>query len=249
MGFLAKRAIPGVDEVRDGVYRRVVAAGEAIGIVTVRPDPGRAALLLGVSPSLASGLADLVERTRRLFDLRADPAEIETVLRSDPLLADRLDRIGPGRDGPAGLRMPGAWDRYEAGVRVILGQQVSVAGATTTAGRLIQQFGECLAVPDGEPLGWRFPPPKSGRSRLAGAGLMPRHGPGRAGLRPRRCRGRVRLETWPAGRTVDFLRTLLELGLDRPPPSPARFRAGCIRRATWDCARRSAGCGGEIERG
>jgi 3-methyladenine DNA glycosylase/8-oxoguanine DNA glycosylase len=48
-----------------------------------------------------------------------------------------LLRPGFGR----GIRVPGAWDPFELAVRAILGQQVSVKGATTLAGRLAEQFG------------------------------------------------------------------------------------------------------------
>ena len=75
-----------------------------------------------------------MERVRRLFDLRADPAEIAARLAQDPALAPRVARR-------PGLRLPGAWDGFELAVRAILGQQVSVKGATTLAGRLVLAFG------------------------------------------------------------------------------------------------------------
>jgi AraC family transcriptional regulator of adaptative response / DNA-3-methyladenine glycosylase II len=62
-----------------------------------------------------------------------------------------------------GLRVPGAWDGFELAVRAILGQQVSVKGATTLAGRLVRAFGEPM---DGGPgLTHVFPTPE----RLAAA--------------------------------------------------------------------------------
>jgi AraC family transcriptional regulator of adaptative response / DNA-3-methyladenine glycosylase II len=124
---------------------------------------------LHVPSRLAGGLAGLVERTRRLFDLRADPAQIEAHLRHDTRLAEALDRGGPG------LRVPGAWDRFETGVRAILGQQVSVSGATATAGKLVRLFGTALPVEGGETLRWQFPSPEwLAEVDLAAAGLIPR---------------------------------------------------------------------------
>jgi AraC family transcriptional regulator of adaptative response / DNA-3-methyladenine glycosylase II len=76
----------------------------------------------------------IVERVRRMFDLAADPSPIEQHLRTDPMLAQRLERR-------SGLRVPGAWDEFELSVRAVLGQQVSVKGASTLAGRLAQRFG------------------------------------------------------------------------------------------------------------
>jgi AraC family transcriptional regulator of adaptative response / DNA-3-methyladenine glycosylase II len=79
-------------------------------------------------------LVSLVERLRRLFDLEADPAAIDERLAADPLLA-------PALAAHPGLRVPGARDGFELAVRAILGQQVSVRGATTLAGRLVERFG------------------------------------------------------------------------------------------------------------
>jgi AraC family transcriptional regulator of adaptative response / DNA-3-methyladenine glycosylase II len=84
-------------------------------------------------------LFSLAARVRRLFDLDADPGAIAAHLGRDPRLRPHLR---------PGLRVPGAWDGFELAVRAVLGQQVSVAGATTLAGRLVARFGEPLA--DGE---------------------------------------------------------------------------------------------------
>jgi AraC family transcriptional regulator of adaptative response / DNA-3-methyladenine glycosylase II len=69
-----------------------------------------------------------------MFDLDADPLAINSSLGKDPLLA-RLIKARPG------LRVAGAWDGFELGVRAILGQQVSVAGASTLTARLAAKFG------------------------------------------------------------------------------------------------------------
>jgi AraC family transcriptional regulator of adaptative response / DNA-3-methyladenine glycosylase II len=76
----------------------------------------------------------IIERVRRLFDLSADPHEIAAQLRADPLLTRRIN-------AHQGLRVPGCWDGFELVIRAILGQQVSVAGASTLAGRLVARFG------------------------------------------------------------------------------------------------------------
>ena len=85
-------------------------------------------------------LAAAVQRCRRLLDLDADPVAVDAALGADPLLAP-LVRKAPGR------RVPGAVDGAELAVRAVLGQQVSVAGARTLAGRLTAALGEPL--PDG----------------------------------------------------------------------------------------------------
>jgi 3-methyladenine DNA glycosylase/8-oxoguanine DNA glycosylase len=88
---------------------------------------------------------DVAERVRRLFDLGADPLPIMERLGADPDLAGIVRRR-------PGLRVPGAWDPFELCVRAILGQQVSVRGATTLAGRLAARFGERIeGLPDDAP--------------------------------------------------------------------------------------------------
>ena len=138
----------------------------AVGFVEVRPAAGNDHLVAHLRLSRAVALTPIVARLRRLFDLGADPGAVDGRLRDDPLLAGRV------RDRP-GLRVPGVWDGYELAVRAILGQQVSVKGATTLAGRLVECFG---VAPDaaggvapnamGGDGAWRlFPPPE----RLADA--------------------------------------------------------------------------------
>jgi AraC family transcriptional regulator of adaptative response / DNA-3-methyladenine glycosylase II len=136
IAFLARRAVPGVEEVADGAYRRSLVGGGVLelrageGWVEVDGDP---------------------RATRAVLRLDADPAAIERALGSDPLLGP-LVRAAPGR------RVPGHPDRAELAVRALLGQQVSVAAARTLAGRLVAELGEPLAAPRGG-VTHRFPTP------------------------------------------------------------------------------------------
>jgi AraC family transcriptional regulator of adaptative response / DNA-3-methyladenine glycosylase II len=108
------------------------------GTITVRPSPKRASLLLDVSPELVPYLLRVVARVRRQFDLDARPDAIARVLGDDELLGPRVKTC-------PGMRVPGAFDPFEASIRALLGQQVSVAAATTLAGRFAAAFGEPLA--------------------------------------------------------------------------------------------------------
>jgi len=132
--FLAARATPGVEAVRAGRYRRTIAAGARTGTIEVWPCGSRPALNLVIRFPDARARDAIVERARRVFDLDADPAAIARHLSGDALL-------GPVMARHPGLRAPGAWDGFEVSVRAILGQQVSVAAATTIAGRLARSFG------------------------------------------------------------------------------------------------------------
>ncbi len=137
LAFLGLRAIPGVEQVQGGVYRRSVVLGESRGWLAVRAERDRPSLRVTCSDALAPKLMTVVARLRALFDLDARP----------DLIARQLGRAaGVGarvRERP-GLRVPGAFDPFELTVRAVLGQQVSVQAATTLSGRLVARFGTAL---------------------------------------------------------------------------------------------------------
>ncbi len=157
--FLRRRALPGIEAIDGAVYRRVVGSPGRASVLEVRADPRRPELLLRLGDVDPRSIPDLVRRVRRLFDLDADLRTVHATLARDPLLAGAIERR-------PGLRVPGGWDGFEVAVRAVLGQQVSVAAATTLASRLVQQFGEPLpGMPEG--LDRQFPSP----ARLADAPL------------------------------------------------------------------------------
>ena len=160
LAFLAARAIPGVEAVEAGHYRRTVRVGATAGVIAVSAVPGADHLLLELPDALARESLFVAGRVRRLFDLDADPAAIDGHLSADPLLAEGVRRR-------PGLRVPGAWDGFELAVRAILGQQVSVARATGLAGALVRAFGEPLPAAPASGPAYLFPSPE----RLAGADL------------------------------------------------------------------------------
>jgi AraC family transcriptional regulator of adaptative response / DNA-3-methyladenine glycosylase II len=140
LAFLAPRAIPGVESVSAGVYRRSIAPGAVPGIIEV--SHGNSEIILEIDHPRPEHLLAIVSRVRRLFDLDADPLAIAASLETDPLLRPRV-RARPG------LRVPGAWDAFELCIRAILGQQVSVRGASTLTGRLVARFGRPLPLAHG----------------------------------------------------------------------------------------------------
>jgi AraC family transcriptional regulator of adaptative response / DNA-3-methyladenine glycosylase II len=137
LGFLAARATPGVEGVAGDRYWRTFRRGESQGWIEVTPQARGHGLRVRIRHSGPLLLIQLVEQLRALFDLTADPREIATQLRRDPRLRAVLRAI-------PGVRVPGAWEGFELAVRAILGQQVSVAAATTLAGRLARAVGEDL---------------------------------------------------------------------------------------------------------
>ncbi len=139
MRFLAPRVTPGVEEAGDNIYRRTITVDGRAEVIEVRPSKTRASLVLTL-PAPSGDLPSIVERVRRQFDLGADMMVI-----GEHLVRDR--RLAPLVRARPGLRLPGAYDRFEMAVRAILGQQVSVRGATTLAGRLAERFGQAVESP------------------------------------------------------------------------------------------------------
>jgi AraC family transcriptional regulator of adaptative response / DNA-3-methyladenine glycosylase II len=134
LSFLGRRAVKGVEEISGGLYRRTLSVKGCRGIVCVACDPEKKVLRIEISIGLATVLPQVVARIKRLFDTATDPLAI-------------IERLGALAANRSGLRVPGAVDGFEVAVRGILGQQVSVAGATTIAGRLVAKFGDPLETP------------------------------------------------------------------------------------------------------
>jgi AraC family transcriptional regulator of adaptative response / DNA-3-methyladenine glycosylase II len=135
LAFLSRRAIPGIERGTDHSYERVAGPPEAPTRIHVSADAVRPELLLRIEGPDPRAIPDIVRRVRRIFDLDADLRAVHAVLRSEPLLAKAIRRR-------PGLRVPGSWEGFELAVRAVLGQQVSVAGATTLARRLVDAYGE-----------------------------------------------------------------------------------------------------------
>jgi AraC family transcriptional regulator of adaptative response / DNA-3-methyladenine glycosylase II len=140
LAFLKPRSIKGVEVVEHDEYRRTISFGDVHGVIRVR-DAGDA-LLLSVPRAFTHTLKPIVDRVRRLFDVFADPDTIGEDLARDKSLR-ALVRRWPG------ARVPGAWDPFELAVRAVVGQQVSVAAATTLMGRLAARYG--TPIESGDP--------------------------------------------------------------------------------------------------
>jgi len=139
-GHLAATAVPGVEEWRDGGYRRTLRLPHGSGIVALRPGPEHIACQLSLTD--LRDLAIAISRCRRLLDLDADPVAVADLLGGDPVLGPLVAKA-PGR------RVPRTVDAAEFAVRAVLGQQVSVAAARTHAGRLAAAHGEQVDDPAG----------------------------------------------------------------------------------------------------
>jgi AraC family transcriptional regulator of adaptative response / DNA-3-methyladenine glycosylase II len=147
LAFFARRVVPGVEEVVDGCYRRSLRLPHGGGVVELRPAEGHVEAHFWLDDQ--RDLEAATQRSRALFDLDADPEAVRQALGGDPLL-------GPLVEATPGRRVPGVADSHELAVRAVLGQQVSLAGAATLAGRLVRDYGEELECPLGA-VTHRFP--------------------------------------------------------------------------------------------
>jgi len=164
LAYFATRAIAGVERVEGGAYRRTVRLDGEPGVIELSAGRGDELLLRAHLPQL-DGLIHVARRARRIFNLDEDTAPGVEHLAGDPILR-HLVRARPG------LRPPGTWDPFETGVRAIVGQQVSVAGAGTLMARVVARAG--TPVPGLGPLGMThlFPTPRElAVADLAGLGL------------------------------------------------------------------------------
>ena len=142
LAFVHKRALAGVEQVDGLTIRRTLAVlhqGRWLaGWLVARFVPEAHELHLSLAPTLMPAVGSLMARTRQALDLDADPARIDAVLDA-----------GPALPGPtlAGVRLPSGWCGFEIAVRVILGQQVTVAAARTLTSRLVERFGSPIETP------------------------------------------------------------------------------------------------------
>jgi len=140
LAFLKRRELKGVEWITDSFYARTVHLGGCKGWIKVIAAKEKHALLLEFTHELTPILPALLGRVRDLFDLNARPDVISNHLRRDKYLAPMV-KANPG------LRVPGAFNGFEMGVRAILGQQVTVAAAATIACRVAAGFGETIVTP------------------------------------------------------------------------------------------------------
>jgi AraC family transcriptional regulator, regulatory protein of adaptative response / DNA-3-methyladenine glycosylase II len=143
LGYFALRAIPGVEVVAGGTYRRTVVVDGDPGVIEVSRG-GDDHLLLRARLCDEEGLLHVVRGVRPIMGLDADVELARAHLAGDPT-------VGPLVTARPGLRVPGTWDAFEIGVRAIIGQQVTVAGASTLTGRLVERHGK--RVPGATPPG------------------------------------------------------------------------------------------------
>jgi AraC family transcriptional regulator of adaptative response / DNA-3-methyladenine glycosylase II len=140
LAFFARRAVPAVEEVADGVYRRSLRLPHGAGVVELRPAASQVRARYWLDD--VRDRPEAIRRSRAMLDLDHDPRPVIGALGRDALIGAFV-RAAPGR------RVPGTPDPHELAIRAVLGQQVSLSAAATLAGRLAADSGEPLVRPIG----------------------------------------------------------------------------------------------------
>ncbi|MDR2054875.1 MAG: helix-turn-helix domain-containing protein, partial [Desulfovibrio sp.] len=156
LSFLAGRAIPGIESVAGGRYRRTVTVRSGNkthrGWISVLDAPQKNSLAVTLSPALLPVLSKVLSGVRSFFDVNCNPQEIFEKLAAMNSLAEGL--CVPG------IRLPGSFDPFETAIRAVLGQRITVKAARTLVMRFASVFGERIATPFQE-LTHTFPPPET----------------------------------------------------------------------------------------
>jgi AraC family transcriptional regulator of adaptative response / DNA-3-methyladenine glycosylase II len=207
LAFLARRAVAGVEHVQDDVYLRTLRLehdGAAhSGWMAVRPAQDQGILRVALSPSLSPAISAVLARATRALDLACDPGQV----------AAALGDLGARNPG---LRLPGAFDGFEAAVRGILGQQVTVKSAHTLAGRFATAFGEPVVTPH-PALRTIFPAPHRVAAlepaQIAALGVIRTRASAIVAIARAVAQGRLRLEpSADVGATLEALRAIPGIG-------------------------------------
>lgn len=201
LAFLAPRATPGVEVVEGECYRRSISLDRNNGYFEVSMDAANDALLVRMQFGEPRSLFLVIERIRAMFDLNADWATIAEGLKTDAALAAQVE-------ADPGLRVPGCWNGFELATRAILGQQVTVKGATALAGRMVSAFGKSFCGASG--LTHLFPSPETlAEAPLSSVGLTNARAQTIRALARAVCDGQIRFEA--VADTDQFLARLCEI--------------------------------------
>jgi AraC family transcriptional regulator of adaptative response / DNA-3-methyladenine glycosylase II len=139
LDFLNRRVIPGLEWASDNSYSRTIEYATTQGYFTISANPDKHRFDLRLQLNEYQHLNPIMHRIRLLFDVDAPITEIDHQLSTE---------VGSWLNYLPGLRVPGIWSPFEAGIRAILGQQVSVAAARNLVIRFVEELGEPLTLPN-----------------------------------------------------------------------------------------------------
>ncbi|MFE2756751.1 DNA-3-methyladenine glycosylase 2 family protein [Actinosynnema sp. NPDC059335] len=133
LGYLAARAVPGVESVHDGVYRRTIGLDGQPGVLEVHPGE-QDSLVLRAHLPFWEGLIHVVERASRMVAVDVETGPAVEALSGDPV-------VGALVAARPGLRAPGAWGEFEVAVHAVVAQYGDLPTARSWTGALVRRFG------------------------------------------------------------------------------------------------------------
>jgi len=203
--FLEPWTVSGVEQIVADRYYRTTSFGKVAGELCVTYDPEQAALLVRVSSSLCAHLLDVVSAVRRMFDVDAPMASITAHLSADPLLRDCM-QASPG------LRVPGAFDRFETTVMMLLTQHIPPDEASELMDRIVEKYGESIETSQPS-LTHLFPSPYAlSTARLESVGMPTRRSRSIQALAKAVHEGALRLDGSPSlDAAVEGLRSIADV--------------------------------------
>ena len=136
---LRPRATPGIEAVGEKSYSRLTTNSGTPRIMNAEDAADGLHLRVRVTSENQKGLAHDLERLRYLLAVDENPSEAIGHLAEDKLIGSLV------RERPW-VRVPRCWDPFETSIRIIIGQQISVAAATTISARVAHKFGQRIAT-------------------------------------------------------------------------------------------------------
>ena len=131
--FWQSRTLPAIETLGDHSYGRSFEFNGQKGTFKATHHPDQHYFDVAIQLADLKDLRQLVNNIRRILDLDANTEAIETHLKTC---------VPKGFTVSPGLRIPGIWDPFEAGIRAILGQQVSIQAARNLLNTLVDNTGQ-----------------------------------------------------------------------------------------------------------
>lgn len=139
--FLSKRVIPTLEWCDESSYGRTFTWQTGYGYFTAHHKPNKHLFSVEITINDVSHLRSVINNIRRILDIDADTHRIENDLRA---AFPGSTTSGSSINIEPGIRLPGVWSVYEAGIRAILGQQVSVAAAHQLVEHVVRHLGQVI---------------------------------------------------------------------------------------------------------
>lgn len=135
--LLEKRAINGLEWCGNTSYGRTFNLLGSKGCFTATHIKDKNWFDVEIALDDIKHLKNIVNNIKRILDLDVDMQSVEYDLQQSFIEGFNLN---------SGIRLPGIWDVFEAGIRAILGQQISVDSARNLVEKLVVNLGHSIVI-------------------------------------------------------------------------------------------------------